>query len=461
MRAMRSGRRRQGGYYTLFSAAAALTIFGILMASQASQYASQGRDDAAQSAGVMAGQFKNALRAMIAERGTAVSPGTFNGTGWLKQSGSCSGASGSRAYLPCEFPNHLPLGLAYRTTVSVAGGMVRANVSLGIREIGGERYPYLAGVIVATINGASNDHVTPVTQTYHVAESNADGHVSFIVSNGPENNEYMKRDGSVTATGDFNWGNFSIRNVRDIEARDIEARELTLSRGFTAGANSQVSGRLTANSVRSSRFEATNGTHHVSPAGDSRVRSISVDNDINVGRDANVTRDMSVNRNMRAGQDMSVGRDMIFTGTRSEGSSCSGRRIAFNSSGELMRCNNSSNRWQIAGASRNVATVVNRSLGAVGGSTTHPAGTYKLDLVFHCHASGVTAYNFNPVIGNSHSEVLFRTSQSGYHTVHFSMYFPEPLQSSTTRHISVSRTHGSCTGGDGAQLRVIRAHRLI
>src|SRR5690625_7475390 len=68
MRAMRSGRRRQGGYYTLFSAAAALTIFGILMASQASQYASQGRDDAAQSAGVMAGQFKNALRAMIAER---------------------------------------------------------------------------------------------------------------------------------------------------------------------------------------------------------------------------------------------------------------------------------------------------------------------------------------------------------------------------------------------------------
>src|SRR5690625_6689596 len=190
----------------------------------------------------------------ISERGTAVSPGTFNGTGWLKQSGSCSGASGSRAYLPCEFPNHLPLGLAYRTTVTVSGGTVRANVSLGIPEIGGERYPYLAGVIVATINGASNDHVTPVTQTYHVAESNADGHVSFIVSNGPENNEYMKRDGSVTATGDFNWGNFSIRNVRDIEARDIEARELTLSRGFTAGANSQVSRRLTANSVRSSRI---------------------------------------------------------------------------------------------------------------------------------------------------------------------------------------------------------------
>lgn len=443
MRAMRSGPRRQGGYYTLFSAAAALTIFGILMASQASQYASQGRDDAAQSAGVMAGQFKNALRAMIADRGTAVSPGTFNGTGWLKQSGSCSGASGSRAYLPCEFPNHLPLGLTYRTTVTVSGGTVRANVSLGIPEIGGERYPYLAGVIVAAINGASNDHVTPVTQTYHVAESNADGHVSFIVSNGPENNEYLKRDGSVTATGDFNWGNFSIRNVRDIEARDIEARELTLSRGFTAGANSQVSGRLTANSVRSSRFEATNGTHHVSPAGSSRVRSISVDDDISGGRD------------------MSVGRDMIFTGTRSEGSSCSGSRIAFNSAGELMRCNNSSNRWQVAGASRNVATVVNRSLGAVGGSTTHPAGTYKLDLVFHCHASGVTAYTFNPVIGNSHSEVLFRTSQSGYHTVHFSMYFPEPLQSSTTRHINVSRTHGSCSGGEGSQLRIVRAHRLI
>ena len=407
MRAMRSGRRRQGGYYTLFSAAAALTIFGILMASQASQYASQGRDDAAQSAGVMAGQFKNALRAMIAERGTAVSPGTFNGTGWLKQSGSCSGASGSRAYLPCEFPNHLPLGLAYRTTVTVSGGTVRANVSLGIPEIGGERYPYLAGVIVATINGASNDHVTPVTQTYHVAESNADGHVSFIVSNGPENNEYMKRDGSVTATGDFNWGNFSIRNVRDIEARDIEARELTLSQGFSAGANSQVSGRLTANSVRSSRFEATNGTHHVSPAGTSRLNAVNVDGNVTAG-----------------GQ-------IIFSGTQNEGATCSGRRIAVNSSGELMHCRSS--QWRVAGGTRSLATLHMSRLGTAGpsyatsfGGTTPqlPQGTYKLDLSLHCHnGGGIAAYEYQPVIGNSTRNIAFRTSQSGYHTQHFSIYF--------------------------------------
>src|SRR5690625_7429274 len=162
MRAMRSGRRRQGGYYTLFSAAAALTIFGILMASQASQYASRGRDDAAQSAGVMAGQFKNALRAMIAERGTAVSPGTFNGTGSLKQSGSCSGGSGSRAYLPCEFPNHLPLGLAYRTTATVSGAPGRADLSFRIPEIAGERCPHVAGVVVATLPGAAHARVPPL-----------------------------------------------------------------------------------------------------------------------------------------------------------------------------------------------------------------------------------------------------------------------------------------------------------
>lgn len=448
MRAMRSGPRRQGGYYTLFSAAAALTIFGILMASQASQYASQGRDDAAQSAGVMAGQFKNALRAMVAEQGTGISPGTFTGTGWLKQAGACSGASGSGAYLPCEFPNHLPLGLAYRTTVTVSGGTVRANVSLGIPEIGGERYPYLAGVIVATINGASNDHVTPVTQTYHVAESNADGHVSFIVSNGPENNEYLKRDGSVTATGDFNWGNFSIRNVRG-----IEARELALSQGFTAGANSQVNGRLTANTVRSSRFEATNGTHHVSPAGNSHLAG-----------------NLRANGEVRGGQLRSDG-EIEFAGTRNAGSGCGGRRIAVNSSGDLMRCN-SSDRWQVVGGTtRSLAAVHMSRLGAtspshaasVGGLTPQlPEGTYKLDLSFHCHNGGsVAAYDYQPNIGNFTRAVAFRTSQSGYHTQHFSVYFSSPTTSAGRREIRVYPTVGNCNGSDGASLYLVQSHRLV
>lgn len=210
--------RAQRGYLQIL-AAAALVVFGTLMFIQTQETINKSRADSAKMAGVLAAQFKHALRAIIAERGTGIPTGTFAGVNWLKHSGRCPGASGSAAYLPCEFPQHLPLGLSYRTVVSVSAGTVTASVQLGAPTASGEVWPHLAGIIVTAINGAANDYVTPATQTYHVASHHlTSGAITMTVSNAPENLEFLKKDGSVRPTADFNWNNFSINNVRNLQA---------------------------------------------------------------------------------------------------------------------------------------------------------------------------------------------------------------------------------------------------
>src|SRR5690606_30521111 len=253
--------RAQRGYLQIV-AAAALVVFGTLMTIQVRETVNKSRTDSAEMAGVLAAQFKHALRAMIAERGTGAPTGTFTGVNWLKRTGSCSGAMGSAAYLPCEFPQHLPLGLSYRTVVTISSGTVTASVQLGSPMAGGEAWPHLAGIIVTAINGASNDYMTPATQTYHVASHNlTTGAITMTVSNAPENLEFIKKDGTVRPTADFNWNNFSITNVRNLQANGsvtaptVNATNMTatgtLSGQTITGTNVNVSGNLRIVTARS------------------------------------------------------------------------------------------------------------------------------------------------------------------------------------------------------------------
>lgn len=396
------GGQRQKGYMTLISAAAAVTVFGIIMAAQALNQASEGRDDAAQSAGVLAGEFKNALRALVADQGPGVPRGTFSGTDWLKEAGRCSGASGSRAYLPCEFPDHLPLGLAYRTTVSVSGGTVTARVRLGAPEISGESYPYLAGVIVTAINGASNDHVTPVTQTYHVADHDDAGNITVTVSNGPENNEYLKRDGSVTATGDFDWGGFDLSNVRRVESTHVDTQTLVAdtvaTEDLNAGGNITADGSIRGSTLYGTRLIDTNvygGRQYVmNPSSNSTLRG-----------------------SLRTGGSIST--ESTLTAARfrlseveSEGSSCSRRYLAFNGAGEPMYCN-SSNRWtSLVGGTETYRhsskTLVNttssyRSYWRISSSALDvPASAYAVQIQAVCGA-----------VNNQNIQYNIRTSEMG------------------------------------------------
>jgi len=203
--------------YVLIASLFALSVFSVLGFVATQNSIQQTRIDAAHRAGTMGAQFKQALRALIAREGTGVTTGTFTGTNWLKDSGSCAGATGSARYLPCEFPNFLPLELAYSTVVTSAGGVVTATVSFGTPSVGGNSKPALAGEVVAAINGTAADYSTPATQTYYAANNNVTtGAISLMVTNAQENLEFVKVNGTSTITGDHDWNNFSISNLRNL-----------------------------------------------------------------------------------------------------------------------------------------------------------------------------------------------------------------------------------------------------
>lgn len=385
MKAVSTGPERQRGYFTLISAGVAVTVFGILMAIQASQHVSKSRNDAAKSAGVLAGQYKNALRAAVAREGTALATGTYTGTGWLKRAGACTGASGSQAYLPCEFPSHLPLGLAYRTTVSVSGAVVRARVSLGAPESGGETYPYLAGNIVTAINGASNDHVTPVTQTYHVAEHDTAGNITITVSNGPENNEYLKRDGSVRPTDNFDWGGFDLTNVDRIDANRLNANSINTG-SMTA------TGSIRGSTIYGTQFIDTNTysgeQFYVNPSLNSKLRGT-----LSVG--SNITADGTLNAE-----------GVRLSRSESEGGSCSGYSVGFTGSRELLVCN-SSNRWERVGSGEPRFYARNTSLISLAGFLNHASTfTRTLSIPDQAYAAQITA--FCAMLDQGMNQVRFR-----------------------------------------------------
>ncbi len=229
----------------MVSALFALAAFSTLGFVYSQNAMHQANIESAHRAGVMGSQFKQALRALIVNDGAGIATGTFTGVGWLKDSGSCAGATGSSRYLPCEFPNFLPLNLAYQTVVTSVGGVVTATVTFGVPSLGGNTAPTLAGEVVAAINGTALDYSTPATQTYYAASNDVTtGAITMIVTNAPENLEFLKRDGSVLPTADFDWNNFSIRNVDDVELNGT----LTAQDGVITGI--QIDGSFDARLTR-------------------------------------------------------------------------------------------------------------------------------------------------------------------------------------------------------------------
>src|SRR5690606_34380994 len=77
----------------------------------------------------------------------------------------------------------------------------------------------------------------------------------------PENLEFLKKDGTVRPTADFNWNNFSITNVRNLQANGsvtaptVNATNMTatgtLSGQTITGTNVNVSGNLRIVTARS------------------------------------------------------------------------------------------------------------------------------------------------------------------------------------------------------------------
>jgi len=259
--------------YILIASLFALSVFSVLGFVATQNSIQQARVDAAHRAGTMGAQFKQALRALIAREGTGVTTGAFTGTNWLKDSGSCAGATGSARYLPCEFPNFLPLELAYSTVVTSAGGVVTATVSFGTPSVGGNSKPTLAGEVVSAINGTASDYSTPATQTYYAANNNVTtGAISLVVTNAQENLEFVKVNGTSTITGNHDWNNFSISNLRNLGVNGAVT-------AVTVSATSINATSINAGTVTTSRTtDRDNNGYYSDPNGYSRfARSLSDD----------------------------------------------------------------------------------------------------------------------------------------------------------------------------------------
>lgn len=232
--------------YVLIGSLAAMAVLSTLGYVVVQDRMQESRQDAAELAGTMGAQFKQALRALIAREGTGLPTGTFTGVNWLKDSGSCAGATGSARYLPCEFPALLPLGLSYRTVVTSAAGVVTATVTFGTPSVGGNTHPTLAGRVVSAINGTSADYSTPATQTYYVATNNVTtGAVSMVVTNSQENLEFVKVDGSSTISADHDWNNFSISNLRNLRVNGTVTANAVNANAMSAGSLSATNSSLT------------------------------------------------------------------------------------------------------------------------------------------------------------------------------------------------------------------------
>ncbi|WP_211831034.1 hypothetical protein [Kistimonas asteriae] len=258
-------------------------------------------DKIAEHSGKMAGQVNNAIRAYIAERGSsAPASATYTSLGWLKDAATCSGATGTMAFLPCDFPETLDLGLTYRITVTNTAGRILSTMTLGIPNDSTENLPYLSGQVVTGAKGSDVLSLAPgVSNTYYTVADDANGNVRLTASNDPATDMYLRKDGTVLPTADFDWNNHRIDNISDLAVNN------TISAGsdITSGRNVTATGYMSGSSF----IDRDDSNYYVDPSADSRVENL----------DANM---------------------IVLRGDFVEGTACTTEAVGTTSDGRLMSC---------------------------------------------------------------------------------------------------------------------------
>jgi len=209
----------------------ALFVFSVMTWLLYQQDLERFKDDSANQAGVYAAQFKHALQSKLSQDGVGIAAGTFTGTAWLKDSATCTSGTGTMQHLPCTFPDNIAFGLSYTTVVSVSGGIVTMQTALGAPTYRGDVKPSISGRIVAAINGANSAYSTPITQVYFVANHDlVTGAITMTVTNS-QSLDYLKPDGTVFPTANFNWNNYDINNVGTLSATTANIDTLNATTG--------------------------------------------------------------------------------------------------------------------------------------------------------------------------------------------------------------------------------------
>lgn len=209
-------RNRQKGW-TVPAILASLTVLAFLanFASQIFRSWDERVETSADSHYIM--RYNIALRKYMAALGTATPPGVYNNAAFLMPA-TCPGGTAPDNFMDdCTFPNSTPLGYLFNTTITNVAGVVTANTNYGNATSKTGPRPDISGRIARLVNGGDLNSQTPVNQTFFNLVSDMDtGIITGTITNTARTEEWLRRDGTVLPTADFDWNNFAIANISNL-----------------------------------------------------------------------------------------------------------------------------------------------------------------------------------------------------------------------------------------------------
>lgn len=207
--------RQQTGF-ALLSIIIALSVMSVVVAT-ASVTMKTWRDQIdARRIGNQLRQYNHGVRAWLADAGLSASAATVTGVGWLKDS-SCGGTA-SAAFLPCWFPDSLPFGLSYSTSITNSGSSVEALTTVGPIRTSGTVRTDLAGAAALTAASGDAQYFSPVDATfYDFSVNTTSGAIEARASTAPALDAWLRTDGSNTMNADLAMNGNTVSDAFDYE----------------------------------------------------------------------------------------------------------------------------------------------------------------------------------------------------------------------------------------------------
>ena len=332
--------------------------------------------------------YSQAVASYIADEGTAMPSGTFNGFDWLKSSGC--GGSAPEDYVPCSWNPRLPFNIQLETEVAYGTGVVTdpcpepighvcAETRLTVPATNGQERLDLAAEMLHATQGSSNSiratqqrfslndagqiRVTAVgTQAPPTLFLRVDG-VNDMDATLDMGGKNLVDVGDLTAEGEMEMGRVVDRDdpafVMDPNAQSI-LQSLDARGDFAAAAG----GNLNAQSVFDVGADIESAATFADEANfRDLAKFIGGETDFNATVES--SGGTSAKFTVSDSQDLAdFHAELEIVGTGVVGGACDATKenMRFNSAGELMEC--VSAQWQYAGIETRKGTITYYSLGA-------------------------------------------------------------------------------------------------
>ncbi len=216
----------QHGFF-LIELMVAIAILGLLSVWFMQDAVRESENTQAKQIGKLMVTYVNATRGYLSDNAAAIAalatPVTYASSSWLKSTSCPTPGTAAKAYLPCDFPDTLPLGVTLSATKQAGiGGRAEINTKTSVISVSATTREDLAGVATMAANGEpltgpsvlSNIIATRFT---HGTGANA-GRVLASVSNAPTTDAWLRTDGSNAMAANLNMGGNSITGAANISA---------------------------------------------------------------------------------------------------------------------------------------------------------------------------------------------------------------------------------------------------